>query len=405
MNRLDAGVKRAPFVRGALVVLAAVASPAHAQSSLTLYGVLDEALQFNTNNTNIVNGHNVGGRQWSMNSLSGPHGSRWGFKGSEDLSGGTRAVFTLESGINLNNGQFAQGGTAFGRQAFVGLSNRQYGSLLLGRQYDSVNDYVARLGFGLSGYGGIDHPGDLDNMGHTSHINNTIKYASPTMNGFAFGGTFSPGGVPGSVVENGGFSLGARYANGPLKLGAAYEVFRNPSAVGGALNSNANAVAPDRTTIFGTLNSGYLAGEAPATTWQLAAVAGTWTAGAATFGLAWTNVRYGNIGQLHGATATFNDLETHGIYRFTPTLSGAFEYNYLKGNAVSGDIGDQTYHQVSVIGNYQLSKRTNVYASATVQLASGINSVGTPAVANISGMGDSSNDRQVLLRLGMRHTF
>lgn len=398
----ESRIRYAWFVTG---ILTALTSTAHAQSSLTLYGILDEALQFNTNNAHIVGGRNVGGRQWSLNSLSGPHGSRWGIKGAEDLGGGTRAVFTLESGINLNSGAFAQGGTAFGRQAYVGLSNRQYGNLLLGRQYDSVNDYVARLGFGLSGYGGIDHPGDLDNMGHTSHINNTIKYASPTIDGFAFGGTFSLGGVSGSVVQNGGYSLGARYAMGPFKIGAAYEVFRNPSAVGGALNSNADAVSPDRTTIFGTLNSGYLAGTQPATSWQLAAIAGTYNLGAATLGLAWTNVRYGNIGRYNGTTATFNDIEAHGVYQFTRALSMAVEYNYLKGNAVSGDIGDQTYHQAMVLTNYALSKSTNIYASATVQFAAGTNSVGAPAVADISSTGDSSNNRQLLLRLGLRHSF
>jgi predicted porin len=388
-----------------IAVLGASALPACAQSSVTLYGVIDEALQFNTNNQNIVGGRNVGGRQWNLNSLSGPNGSRWGLRGAEDLGGGLSTVFVLESGINLNSGAFGQGGTEFGRQAFVGLRSQQFGSVLLGRQYDSINDYVARLAFTLSGYGGIDHPGDLDNMGHTSHINNTIKYASPNLHGLTFGGVLSAGGVAGSVAQNSGFSVGARYNQGPLKLGVAYEIFRNPSNVGAALNSNSNAVAPVSTSAFGSLNSGYLAGSSPATSWQVGAVGGTYDFGPATFGAVWSNVRYGDIGRYNGAAATFNDIEVHGIYRFGPALSAALDYNYLKGNAVSGDIGDQTYHQAEVIADYLFSKRTDIYASATFQIASGTNSTGARAVADISSMGDSSNNRQALLRVGLRHRF
>jgi predicted porin len=388
-----------------LAALGVVALPAHAQSSVTLYGILDEAVQFISNNQNVVDGHNLGGRQWNLNSLSGPSGSRWGLRGVEQLGSGLSAVFTLESGINLNSGTFGQGGTPFGRQAFVGLRSRQFGSVLLGRQYDSINDYVAPLSFTLSGYGGIDHPGDLDNMGHTQHINNTIKYASPNLHGFAFGGSVSVGGIAGSVAENSGFSVGARYSQGPVKLGAAYQIYRNPSNVDAALNSNANAVDPTRTSAFGSLNSGYLAGTDPATSWQVGAVGGTYDFGPATLGLVWSNVRYGNIGRYNGATATFNDIEVHGIYRFGPALSVALDYNYLKGNAVSGDTGDQTYHQAEVIGEYVLSRRTDVYASATYQIASGTNSIGAPAVANISAMGDSSNNCQFLFRVGMRHRF
>jgi predicted porin len=383
----------------------AVSAGAYAQGSVTLYGVIDEGLQFVSNNRHVVNGINVGGRQWIMNSTSGPRGSRWGMRGAEDLGGGTAAVFTLESGINLNSGTAAQGNTMFGRQAYAGLRDQRFGSLLLGRQYDSVNDYVARFEFGLSGYGGIDHPGDLDNMGHTSHINNTIKYASPDIGGIAFGGTVSAGGVAGSIAQNSGYSVGARYRGGPLMFGAAYEHFNNPSAVGAALNSNADAVPPAQTTVFGSLNAGYLSGAAPATAWQLAAIAGTYRFGAATLGAGWSNIRYANIGRYGGATATFNDIEVHGVYRFTPFLSGALDYNYLKGNAVSGDVGDQTYHQATVIVDYTFSKRTEIYASATVQFASGTNSLGEPAVANISQTGDSSNDRQMLLRIGMRTVF
>jgi len=115
----------------ALAALSAFATLAHAQSSVTLYGIIDEGVQFTNNQKNVVGGTNVGGRQVTLDSTNGINGSRWGLKGAEDLGGGLQAIFTLESGINLNNGAFAQGGTPFGRQAFVGLSSSSYGAVTL----------------------------------------------------------------------------------------------------------------------------------------------------------------------------------------------------------------------------------------------------------------------------------
>src|ERR1700710_118625 len=148
----------------ALPMVGLLAGTAHAQSSVTLYGILDEGFMVNTNAKNVVNGKNVGARQYQIDSASGTQGSRWGLKGTEDLGGGLAAIFTLESGVNLSNGQFGQGNTAFGRQAFVGLSSKQFGAVTLGRQYDSINDYVGNYGFAAA-YGGAttEHPGDLDN--------------------------------------------------------------------------------------------------------------------------------------------------------------------------------------------------------------------------------------------------
>jgi predicted porin len=390
----------------ALALLGSTAVPVYAQSSVTLYGVIDEGLQFNNNNKNIVNGHNVGGRLWNLDSLSGPYGSRWGMKGVEDLGGGLAAIFTLESGVNLNTGAAAQGATMFGRQAFVGLRSQRFGTVMLGRQYDSVNDYIGSFGFGLSAYGsGISHPADLDNTTHTYRSNNTVKYVSPNFNGLTFGGTVTIGGVAGEISQSSGFTLGTGYAQGPLHLAAAYQLYKNPSNAGAVLNSNSNAVSPATTTAYSSLNAGYLTGNAPAQSWQVAAAAGSYTFGAATVGAVYTNVRYGNIGKFNGATATFNDVEVNAMYQFTPAVFAAIAYNYTKGNAVSGDLGDQTYHQVSAIADYSLSKRTDVYVSGTFQTASGTNSMGAPAVADISLLGDSSNNHQTLIRLGLRHKF
>jgi len=383
----------------ALSILSTVAGTVHAQSTMTLYGILDEGLMINTNAKNVVNGKNVGGRQFSVDSNAGTQGSRWGMRGAEDLGGGTTAIFVLESGINVSTGAFGQGGTAFGRQAYVGLASNSLGSVTLGRQYDSINDYVGNYGFAAA-YGGstTEHPGDLDNVNHTFRANSTIKYASSNFNGLTFGGTASLGGVAGEISQSSGYSLGANYGNGPVGIGVAYELFRNPSALGSILNSNASAAT------FNSLNSGYL-GTKPANSMQIITTGGSYQFGAAKIGAVYSNTKYMNIGAFNGATATFNSYELNAFYRLTTALSLSGEYNYTKGNAVKGDIGDQKYNQFSLLLDYALSKRTDVYLLGTFQTASGTSSTGAAAVADIGSLGDSSNNHQAVARIAIHHKF
>jgi predicted porin len=389
-----------------LAVCGAFNSLAHAQSSVTLYGIIDEAVQYNSNIKRVVNGVNVGGKQIGLDSASGPFGTRWGMKGVEDLGGGLKAIFTLESGFNLNTGAFAQGGTAFGRQAFVGLRSVSLGTVTLGRQYDSVSDYVSAYGFPLAAYAsGATHPGDIDNLAHDYRANNTVKYTSPSMSGLVVGATLTLGGVAGQVSQNSGYTFGAGYNHGPFNLGAAYEFFKNPSATGAVLNSNSNAVAPSATANFISVNSGYLAGAAPASSWQDIVAGGNYTFGRFLVAATYSNVDYGNIGNFNGASARFNIFDLNGEVHITPHVFVGAGYSYTKGNAVRGDIGNQTYNQFSAIIDDSLSKRTDIYIAATYQRAGGTNSTGAPAVADIENLGDSSNNHQVLVRLGLRQVF
>lgn len=105
----------------------------YAQSSVTLYGIIDVGLVFN---------NNAGGQKQYFMSSGNIQGSRWGLRGTEDLGGGLSALFVLENGFSVNNGRLAQGGDEFGRQAYVGLSSTSIGTLTLGRQYDSIVDFT-----------------------------------------------------------------------------------------------------------------------------------------------------------------------------------------------------------------------------------------------------------------------
>ena len=99
----------------AFAALATAALTAQAQSSVTLYGTVDAAVEHLSNAP-------TGGITRMPGLTGGSAPSRLGFRGSEDLGGGLRAIFTLEQGISVDNGTLNQGGRAFGRQAFVGIS-------------------------------------------------------------------------------------------------------------------------------------------------------------------------------------------------------------------------------------------------------------------------------------------
>ncbi|WP_279388590.1 porin [Paraburkholderia sp. BL9I2N2] len=113
---------------------------AHAQSSVTLYGILDSGVEYVTHAAKQGSGTlfrvNTGNR---IN-------SRWGFTGKEDLGGGLRSIFTLESGFATNNGTLQQGGRLFGRQAFVGLESDRLGAVMAGRQMTPMYRFFPGVG-------------------------------------------------------------------------------------------------------------------------------------------------------------------------------------------------------------------------------------------------------------------
>ena len=108
-------MKKLLIAAAASTVLGCSLAPisAMAQSSVTLYGLIDEGLNYTSN---------TGGHSNIQMESGFAQGSRWGLKGSEDLGGGNKAIFQLENGFDVNSGKLGQGGRMFGRQAYVGLS-------------------------------------------------------------------------------------------------------------------------------------------------------------------------------------------------------------------------------------------------------------------------------------------
>ena len=258
----------------------------------------------------------------------------------------------------------------------------------------------------IQGYLGSEpfqHPGDMDNTANSLRTNNAIRYASPSFRGLTFGVEGSLGGVPGSISEGSGYSAGLAYANGPLTLGMAYLYFKNPTgatAGTGFFTSNGSG-----TQLSGILNKGY----ASANSYQVAIAGATYVIGPTLVGVSYSNVRYAAIAELAGATARFSNVDVGVRWTLTPAFFVGAAYVYTKGSSVTtpegASIGNQHFNQVSVIADYALSKRTDVYAEGAYQKAAGISSTGAAAVANIGNTGDSGSSSQTLVRVAIRHKF
>jgi predicted porin len=350
----------------------ACAAPAFAQSSVTLYGMMDTGITYVSNQGGHSNVKMDDG-------VNGPN--LWGLLGSEDLGGGTKAFFQLVDQFQVDNGSFMPGKSLFSRTSIVGLSNTALGKLSLGNQYDFMTD---SLYFGsndpaeLSGhfydfragpFQKLDLPDnptgafDWDRMAGET-VNNSVKYVSPSFGGFSAGAMYSFGGVAGSIGTNSGSSFGLNYAAQNFGMNAAY------------------------TNLKYLLTGGP---DVSVTNWGVGVHYrfGAWMADAL-----FTTVH----NSLNGGSVYEGSMGAH--YNFTPALSAGASYMYMKGN----DVVDNSHaHQLAANVDYALSKRTSVYVLAVYQRAS------SGGLAQINGMntadGASSGQTQAVARVGVHTRF
>ncbi|WP_175945722.1 porin [Caballeronia sp. BCC1704] len=374
-------------------VLGAFAASAQAQSSVTLYGMLDAGLVYANNAGNHSN--------WQQGSGS-VSDTYFGLRGSEDLGGGLHALFKLESGFNLNNGGFNQDGM-FNRQAYVGLQSDQFGTVTLGRQYDSMVDFLGPLSEAGAGYGNnlSAHPFDNDNLDNSFSIKNSVKYRSANYAGFKFGGLYGFSNDAGQFSNNRAWSAGASYTAGPLNFAAAYlqtnnsRNFNTGGAVTAGQSNKGNLTADLQRTFGAGVNYAY---------------------GPATVGFVWTNTHYdGLIAASQGGTSFtlptgtnlhLNNFELNGRYALTPALNLDAAYTYTDGKLTgSNGTGDPKWHTVSLQADYSLSRRTDVYVEGVYQHASGQLGNAGANVAIINTLSPSTSQNQVAAAVGLRHRF
>ncbi|MCX4174645.1 MULTISPECIES: porin [Paraburkholderia] len=189
-------------------LLTCVAGSAGAQSSVTLYGIVDSGLMYTSN----VNTGKGGKSLWQATS-GNQYGSRWGLLGTEDLGGGLNAIFRLENGFNSTNGTFQQGNREFGRLAYMGVTSEDFGSFTMGRQYNAIQDFVAPLDTASVLTQFATHPFDNDNLDNTFRTDNSVKYTSPSVGGFQAEALYGFSNST-NFADNRAYSFGASYAKG-----------------------------------------------------------------------------------------------------------------------------------------------------------------------------------------------
>lgn len=321
--------------------LASLCSGALAQSSVTVFGLIDLSIAHEKNGAGRVTALESGVYQ----------GSRLGFRGTEALGSGVSADFLIEMGINADTGALGQGGLAFGRQAYVGLSSASAGSVRLGRQYTPV--YFAQLAVDpfVGGMKGdmASARGWFNNGG--VRTNNSVVYLSPAVAGFSatllYG--FGESAVSTSAASVQGASL--TYAQGPFLGNLAYH--RTENAAG---NDSAR----------------------------------TWFAG--------SSFNLGAV-KLHAALDRTRGVGTADLRNTMLGLSAPVGTSRLLASWLrqrNHALSDATAQQWSLGVLYPLSKRTALYASAAVVDNS------ANAAVNAGGVRGAS-DRVV--DVGVRHAF
>jgi len=377
-----------------LIALAALAvvSAASAQSSVTIYGVVDMGIAQLKDSVNGGGDYVKNGVQQGTMS-----NSRIGFKGTEDLGAGLKANFVYE--LQISPDENVQALT--NRLATVGLSGG-FGAVTIGRQYSpywvvqNAVDLVGNLNY-TPGYVVNNHLVD------SGRVSNSVQYASPSFGGFSViaqvGAGTTGGGTEaanGAAQAGKSFGLAGIYGAGPLLVGAAYNDVTNPGANVGSMS-----------TITGATPYG-VGGSALASFGSGASAVGTlvnangiiasnevkvWAAGGSyDFRVVKASLAYSSL--TDQKTGGVQDLTSKGWNASISAPLGAVTLaaNLGRANVQQADLGlDGTITGYQLLANYALSKRTTAYATFGRDKTEGNN--GTELLVRTS------------TAVGIRHTF
>jgi predicted porin len=335
---------------------------AQAQTNVTIYGIVDVGVEYLTKAATVAGDDEDLFRMTSGNLSS----SRIGFRGTEDLGGGMKAIFQLENQFDTDTGALGQGGRLFGRQAYVGLQHSGIGALTLGRQQNSIYDLTIKYDpMGYSNrYSALSHDAVL-----AGRADNTVKYTgefgpltATAMYSFGRDGTVAGAGeVPGESKVGRDMGVGVAYAAGPFGVALAYDQIQGATV----------ATSGDKA--------------------QRAVLAGSYTMGPVKgyLGYRWLRDEL-------TAPDTRSNLYWAGVgYDVTPALK-------LTGVAYFTERKDSGQDPLSVVlsADYSMSKRTDVYMTVGYMRnkdgsAFGLNS-GGPVIAD---------ENQTGVVAGVRHRF
>jgi len=408
----------------AVAALSAIAGSAQAQSSVTVYGLLDLGyVGYNTRasgqgtNTQTVN--KTTGNAFSQSAEST---SRLGFKGTEDLGGGTSAFFTVEVALTPNGQANISGSSTANRQTFAGLKKNGIGQFALGTQYTIIHNAVAATDPGQANnmagnlvYPSITEGGGNDSTSstgaaYTVRTNNQLSLNSETYYGFQgnammvmnnknsneiITGTAAAGTTTGGLNNQNGWGLGLNYTFKNFYATANYQ----------ALTSKQSAqVTPLASTTAGFPVEGGKGGSTLAGTnvqdnqWYVAATYD--------FGILKAYAQYINrkvSAQQNNSYYINRSAEQIGVRSFiTPTIEAWVSGGLGRYTGYGSNAANMTGWQIG--SNYWLSKRTNLYA---IYGQSGTSNTSQPT--SISGTAPASNNPVSTnvsnYAIGVRHTF
>ncbi|ALM85736.1 porin [Bordetella sp. N] len=341
----------------AVALTAACAGVAHAETSVTLYGLIDLGVGYER-----IKGD--GGHASRFGEMSGTSsGSRWGLRGTEDLGDGLSAVFTLENGFTANNGKMAQNSRLFGRQATLGLDSRSWGRLEFGRQTNMASKLFGQIDpFGIS-YNSANMGTTFGAM-NTMRVDNLVLYQTPTVGGFKFGLGYSFNADDTQTDGSGKFSTGSNnreittglsYSNGPLFLAASYDRL-NPAdnAVGGK-----NSARPTQYAL-----GGYYDFEVVKVSAAVSQTRDGWFIGQSLAESPSADYKdFGTYRNANGFTATSTLLGVTVPVGAVTSVFGSWQRADPNNSKLTGD--DKTFNVYAAGITYNLSKRTNLYAYAS----------------------------------------
>jgi predicted porin len=389
----------------AIAAVTAFAGAAQAQSSVTVYGILDVGFASSTTRTPVVSGgQTIKSTQAGFSGVGSETTSRLGFKGVEDLGGGMSAFFTVEvaltptdasaSGAYTDRGVTTSTNYFVNRQSFVGLAKKGLGNFAIGNQYTPVHLAV-----------GATDPGQQNNMkgnvvyatsagqgsgettvAYTVRYNQAVTVATDSFAGFKGYAIFGQNNVDrtqtataytsvtgGGNTNSQAWGLGANYTWNKFYAAAAYQAVNQ-------LNDQVVANTPALIVASGTANAKD----------NQAYLAATYDFGILKAYVQWVNRKATSsiqsnyyvkrsaqqIGVRSFITPTVEAWASAGTGRYT-----AFGSNEPTSNFVGWQLGS----------NYLLSKRTNLYAIyGTTQTSS--------TSSGLAGGGSSYG-------VGVRHTF
>ncbi|WP_322044028.1 porin [Paraburkholderia sp. J67] len=365
------------------VVISCAPLCAFAQSSISLYGTLDESIQYVHNTDGKSTKIGLQGSQYSSN--------KWGLTGTEDLGGGLSAIFKLESGFDINSGK-SSSGLLFSRRAYVGIKSDTYGSITFGRQFDALSDLVTEVQPNWYQYY-FTAPGDVDNADGSITVNNAVKWTSPNFHGLRVVSTYSFGGVAGSTGSGQAYTAAAAYTWNKAEFAAGYMHIDNGNAV---LSSRGTTAV---TGLFSSVvNSAY----SSASSINIARAGANYNLSPFIIGGYYSYSEYLADGHSTFHTAErYSNASVYAVYQLNPAAQFEVGYDFLKSHGDSS----ATYHQVSISGDYLISKSTDFYLSLGYGHASGNNGYGTAQAVIADSFPDAGKSTQELAIVGMRHRF